>query len=213
MLKPEIKSGGEYAIRESPKAGSPIQRVRIVGHIRGHKWKVQWIDPNPGLVDYAESRQLIVPWKGLKAFLKEETASERLREHNRHFGYNENSPVVKALYEVFESLGDDVDFYKGVLTGSLEALGRVKTRAGTKDKVSSPAAYLDRQGIHHLPFDDALDLAKSLCAAEPSTVLVNIEASEREWSQRASRPGEGHMIGLLNEYRAAWALIRQWAGF
>jgi hypothetical protein len=69
MLKAEIKPGGEYAVREKRTPGVPFQRVRILEHVRGNKWKAQWIDPNPGLVDYIESGQLIVPWKEHKDFL------------------------------------------------------------------------------------------------------------------------------------------------
>ena len=43
-------------------------------------------------------------------------------------------------------------------------------------------------------------------------MLLEVEATERKWSQDARTPGEEHIIGLLNEYRASWALIRQWAG-
>ena len=42
--------------------------------------------------------------------------------------------------------------------------------------------------------------------------LPHVETTEREWSAKASRPGGEYMVGLLNEYRAAWALIRQWTG-
>lgn len=55
MLKSEIKPGVEYALREKRVPGSPFQRVRIIGHLRGNKWKAEWIDPNPGLTDYIES--------------------------------------------------------------------------------------------------------------------------------------------------------------
>ena len=40
-----------------------------------------------------------------------------------------------------------------------------------------------------------------------------IETTERKWSQEARQLGEEHLAGLLNEYRASWALIRQWAGY
>jgi hypothetical protein len=56
-------------------------------------------------------------------------------------------------------------------------------------------------------------LAQKFCAAEPSTVLIGIEATEREWSARASRPGEEYLVPLLNQYRASWAIIRQWTGY
>jgi len=73
-------------------------------------------------------------------------------------------------------------------------------------------SYVDRQGAFHAPFDEALELAKAFCAAEPSTVLVGVEATEGKWSQQASRPDGEYVVSLLNEYRAAWALIRQWTG-
>jgi hypothetical protein len=50
------------------------------------------------------------------------------------------------------------------------------------------------------------------CAAEPATVLVGVETTESDWARQARRPGEDYMVPLLNEYRASWALIRQWAG-
>ncbi len=53
---------------------------------------------------------------------------------------------------------------------------------------------------------------KAFCAAEPSTVLVGVEATEGKWAREASQPGGNHLVSLLNEYRASWALIRQWAG-
>jgi hypothetical protein len=37
-------------------------------------------------------------------------------------------------------------------------------------------------------------------------------ATERKWTQEASQPGGDHLVSLLSEYRAAWALIRQWTG-
>jgi len=129
MLKSELQPGTDYALRERREIGAPLQRVRIIEHIRKNKWKAQWIEPNPGLLDYVESGQLIVPWKERKAFLREEESVERLRNHNRALGYEDDSPLAKALYEIFENVGDDISFYRGVLRGSQEALARVKTRA------------------------------------------------------------------------------------
>jgi hypothetical protein len=212
MLKSEIKAGTEYALREKRLPGVAFQRVRIIEHIRGNKWKAEWIEPNPGLIHYVESGQLIVPWKERLSFLKEEESEERLRSQNRLHGYEENSPIANALYTIFESVGDDVSFYKGVLRGSPEALDRVKARAGVASGNDSRIAYKDRSGTIRLPFDEALELARRFCAAEPAAVLVKVEATEREWAQSARRPGEEYIIGLLNEYRAAWALIRQWTG-
>lgn len=212
MLKSEIKAKTEYALREKRIPGTPFQRVRVIEHVRRNKWKVEWIDPNPGLVDYVESGQLIVPWKEHKAFLKEEANGEHIREHNERHGYErEDAPVTEALQQVFESVGDGVDFDKGSVVGFPDAIERLRTRAGIVAGQESPAAYVDRRGRLHLPFDVALDLGRKFCAAEPSTVLVGVEATEREWTHKVER-GEDYIVTLLNRYRASWALIRQWAG-
>src|SRR5205807_6238530 len=93
MQKAEIKPRAEYAFREKRVPGGPVERVRVLEHIRGNKWKTEWIEPNPGLVHYVESGQLLCPWKERKAFLKEEENRERLLKHNDDQGYSENSPI------------------------------------------------------------------------------------------------------------------------
>lgn len=165
-----------------------------------------------GLVHYVESSQLIVPWKEHKAFLKEEEESARLWNHNIRMGYKNNSPVDNALSEVFESTGDEVSFYRGTLSGDVEAFERIRMRAGAAMTPHSPVAYFDRAKTLHLPFDEAIELARRFCAAEPATVLTRIEGTERDWAQEARRPGKEYMVGLPNGYRAAWALVREWAG-
>jgi len=82
VLKADITPGLEYAFREKRATGVPFQRVRILEHLRGNKWKAEWIDPNPGLVHFVESGHLIAAWGDLKAFLKEESSAERLKAHN-----------------------------------------------------------------------------------------------------------------------------------
>jgi len=47
MVKSEIEPRREYAMRERRPPGSPFQRVRIIEHIRGNKWKAERIDFNP----------------------------------------------------------------------------------------------------------------------------------------------------------------------
>ena len=212
MQKSDIKPKTEYALREKRTPGTPFQRVLVIEHARRNKWKVEWIGPNPSLVDYVESGKLVVPWKEHKAFLKEEENAQRIQEHNVRHGYdNDDSPVANALQQVFESVGDDVYFDKGSVVGLPEAVDRIRKRARLDASQESPVAYVDRRGRLHLPFDVALDLGRKFCAAEPSTVLVGVEATERGWSQKADR-GEDYIVSLLNEYRASWALIRQWAG-
>lgn len=212
MLKREIIPGNQYVLREKRTPGSPFQRVRVIEHVRGNKWKAEWIDPNPGLVHYVESNQLVVAWKQHKAFLREEERAARLREYNLQVGYERDSPLENALSEVFESVGDAVSFDRGTLSGKPDAIARLRIRAGVAPDLNSPIAYVDRASSLHLPFDEALEIARNFCAAEPSTVLTRIEGTEQEWAHEARRPGEEYMVPLLNEYRAAWALVRQWTG-
>jgi len=104
MLKSEIKPGSEYAFCEKRTPGTPFERVRIIEHVRSNKWKAKWIDPNPGLVDYIESGQLIVPWKEHRAFLKEEADEERIQKYNDDHGYTDkNRPVITGLEQVFRA--------------------------------------------------------------------------------------------------------------
>jgi hypothetical protein len=49
--------------------------------------------------------------------------------------------------------------------------------------------------------------------SEPNTVLMNVESTEREWTQKAGQSGNEYSLPLLNEYRASWAIIRQWASY
>lgn len=211
MLKGDIRPGCDYGFREART--SPLEHVRVLEHIRGNKWKVEWIDPNPGLVHYAESGQLICFWKERRAVLEEEERRHRLKKHNEEQGYSESSPVTDALYQVFESLGEkEVSFYKGVVRCTTEAIERVRARAKIKVADRSPYVYTDRQGTLHLPYEEALEIAKGFCAAEPGAVLAGVEATERQWARESRTPGREYMASLLNEFQASAALIRQWTG-
>lgn len=75
-----------------------------------------------------------------------------------------------------------------------------------------PAGYRDRHGNSHLPFEVALILARAFAAAEPRTVLDHIEVLERDAAVEAREPGKRYLLAVLEESRASWALVRQWAG-
>jgi hypothetical protein len=212
MDKSTIVIGKEYAIRERRIEGSPLHRIKLLEHIRHNKWKARWIDPNPGLVDYVESAQIIVLWKDAKAFLKDEANAARLAERNEREGYDPRAPIADAVMQVYGAMGDDIDFYGNTIKGSADAFARIRTRARDSDTSQPIGAYVDRTGNVHWPFAAGLKLAKKFCAAEPSTVLTDVEASERQWAIKMSQPGHECLIPMLNEHRAEWALIRQWTG-
>lgn len=62
-----------------------------------------------------------------------------------------------------------------------------------------------------MPFAEAVELAMALCAAEPSMVQTGIDVAEKKWARHASATGDDSSRLSLNQYRAGWALIRQWA--
>jgi hypothetical protein len=212
MQKPDIAPGSEYAIRERRVVGGPFQRVKILEHIRHNKWKAKWLDPNPGLIDYVESAQVIVAWGEQRAYLKDEENAAALSERNRREGYEPRSPVTEAVEQVIDEMHDDIVCTHGDIRASREALTRILTRIHEPGRADPIGSYVDRKGKVHWPFKAGLELAQRFCAAEPSTVLVAIEATEREWATKASRPGDEYIIPLLNQYRANWAIIRQWTG-
>lgn len=210
--KVNIICGKEYAFREVRGCKSPLQHIKVIEHLRHNKWKAKWIEPNPGLIDYVESAQIIVPWRERKAFLWDEENAAGLIERNKADGFQPKSPTTEAVQQVFESVGDEVDFYRHELPCSQESLARLRARADDQSGTDSLAGYPDRTGRVHWPLAPALELARKFCAAEPSTVLKGIEAMERQWSMESSRPGGEYLISLLNQYRASWAIIRQWTG-
>jgi hypothetical protein len=211
MNSKDILPGRKYALRE-PANPTELQCVRAAEHIRRDKWRVEWIEPNPGLVDFVKSREILYLWTDRKKFLRDETKDKELRTEAKRYWPGEEHPLNNAIYEVFESTGEQVNICKGVLSGLPDSLGRISKRA-TYEWPYSTTAYSDRFGIQHYPWDIALGLAKAFAAAEPNTVLLHIEVCERNWEIEVREAGGSYLIPLLEHYRAAWSIVRQWAGF
>ena len=142
--------------------------------------------------------------------MREEEKERLVREHNERSGYDhDDSPVPSAVLQVFESVGDDLSFYRGVLTGQPEALAPCEGARPPRREQALFGCVVDRHGRIHVPFDEAMGLARAFSAVEPSTVLAGVESTEQDWSQEAVQPGKDYLVGLLNKYRASWATIRQ----
>jgi hypothetical protein len=206
MLKSELKSGVEYAFREKRVSGAPLERIKLIQHVRGSRWKAKWIDTHPGLVDYVTTAQILVAWKEHKQFLQEENDLAHLR------GYDGNFPVCEALQQVFESVKDGISYDRGILLTTLEPLNRLRARSRLSEYVLQSPAFQSRDDTLRLPHDQAEELARTFCMAEPAPVLIDIETTERNWSMDVARPGNEYLVPLLNQYRASWAIIRQWCG-
>src|SRR5690606_38847820 len=76
MEQREIKIGGHYGLREHVRPGEPLQHVKVLERAR-RKWKVEWIDPKPGLTDYVRSNNRIVPWGGTNTLPSRRTPPPR----------------------------------------------------------------------------------------------------------------------------------------
>lgn len=96
--------------------------------------------------------------------------------------------MITALQQVFESVGDGTSFRDGSLVGSPEAIERFVAGTKTGPRKESFVTYVDRQGNLHLPYEEAFEFVRKFFAAEPSTVLVEVEAFERKWSHKAHMP-------------------------
>ncbi len=123
--------------------------------------------------------------------------------------HGEDHPITQAVNDVLESTGEGLSTYHGILTDSPDVIDRVCNRAA----IAPPAPYVaftDRHGQRHLPFDSALEIAKAFAAAEPATVLLHIDTRESATAVEAQDPAKRYLVGLLEEWRAGWALIRQW---
>lgn len=214
MERQAIELGSEYAAREPPSPGTEMQHVRVLEQARRGRWKVEWIDPNPGLVDYLRSANIICPWSARKTFLRSERQRSTIRSASASMWPGDDHPLSTAVDEVLDATGEALTVDKGVLTAEADAIDRVCTRAGAAldDLPETTVAYVDAEDRRHLTFAAALHLARAFAAAEPSTVLLHIDTVERRYVVEASEVANGYLVPLVERWRAGWALARQWAG-
>jgi hypothetical protein len=214
MNAKDIKPGAEYGFRERPAAGLLLERVKVIERVRGGKWKVEWLDPNPGLTDYVKSASIVVPWAKRRALLRDEDSDARLVACSREQWPGRDSPLEDAVSAVLEATGEEmfaVYGRSGVWNAPPECMERIAARAGIA-LPESAYAYTDRNGLRHQPFEVALRVAQAFAASEPRTVLTNVELQERQYEIEAKEPGGAHLLPLLQRWRVGWAIVRQWAG-
>jgi hypothetical protein len=210
MDKSNVTVGRHYAVREH--AGDELEHVRVLESVRSGKWRVEWVSPNAGLVDFVRSRDIIIEWGQRRALLRDERAGQLLAECVERSSYpGPQHPLTKAVESVLDAASEpSVWLHQGVLTFKRDGIARMAARVGVPAP-EHPTGYADRNGWCHLPWSCALELAEAFARNEPATVLEPIDAEEREWSVRSREPGEQHLVRLLTGYRAVWAIVRQWA--
>jgi hypothetical protein len=207
-----IEIGTEYGLRERVQAGELLERIRVLERVRSGRWRVEWLEGDrEGLKDFVKSKNIIVPWRERRAFLRDEEKARVFNAHVERTAPPEKNPIHDAMNTVFESTGDAVSYWNGALTGEQEALERVANRAQAAIP-DSPYVFVDRFGTTHLPFEIAVALAQAFAAAEPESVLLAVDTQQRKYETEAREPGSAFLVPLVNEWRASWALVRQWAG-
>src|ERR1700744_2860259 len=178
MVREELRCGEKYGFRERPRfEDAPLQCVQLLKHVRGRKWQVRWIDTHPGLIDYIDSVQILVPWAERKAYLQEEQDREAMGRHNTDVGFAPDSVMADAVHTVFENIGDDgyFDYRDGSMSGSAESIERLRVRANLSEaefSLAAPYSYIERSGRLRLPYECAVKFARAFCAQEPAGVLA-----------------------------------------
>jgi hypothetical protein len=215
MEKADIEPHRRYAIRERVSEGEPLQRVEVVDRVRNAKWKVRFLDePNPGLLDYISSKQIVCRWAERHRFLRDEQRLVVIDSLDENV--IDGHPRTEAVSLVLASSGEpDAALWRGRLSISPDQLERIMARAGLQGKGADidPLAFVDRHGEAHVPFRAAERLAQAFAATEPKTVLLAVRQEEDRLEAAGWLPGERYKHKRLQELRPSFALARQWAGF
>lgn len=214
LEKSAIQISSEYAYRENARRHDSPQRVKVLSASRANHWKVEFLEgDDEGIQQQVKSANLLWPWKENKACLREEQQHDALLRSVDESWPGSADPVVLAVTEVLDNSGENVWVHKGEMEVDPEVLERLSRRANMEMPDVTYPAFKDRRGRFHFPWTEAVELAKNLCAAEPTAVLLTLEQQEREWEFEARQPGNAHMVKVINEYRPSNALIRQWATY
>lgn len=157
MQRDSITPTRQYAIRERVSIGEPLQRVEVIEHARGTKWKVRFLDePNPGLVDYVTSKQIICTWTDRRKYTRDEERLAALEALDGNVW--DGHPREQAVSLVLLSTGErGAEVYRGRLSITPDRLQRIMARAGLEGTVSDldPMAFVDRHGEVQVPFRGA----------------------------------------------------------
>jgi hypothetical protein len=157
--------------------------------------------------------QLVVLWKDRRSFLRDEDNWHLLEACGSSWPGHDH-PLSEAVDLIIDSTGEREIYVgnRGELCCSEGALDRVQQRANIEISIDKPG-FRDRQNTLRLPFEVAVTLARAFAAAEPQTVLLQVETSEQRYEQESREIGNFYLVPLLQRWRAGWALCRQWAGF
>jgi hypothetical protein len=214
----DIEVGKLYGIREGRASltDRPIHKVKVVAKLDDKKRpKVRYLEGvREGLEEFARTVQFVAKWADVKRVLRDEASLETLRVANAEFL---NDVVWEAISAVIFSTGENtmvpMESPNRIEIPTFD-IKRIEERFDLEPlKSSHRAAFVDREGILHLPFEAAESLAKHIAHSEPDAVLLYIQQHEDEMLAAGYQPGMRHRHHMLREHQPAYALARQWAGF
>lgn len=215
MRYQDIVIGGDYGLRLRLSASEPLHHVRVTQKVdRNKQVKVRHVEgDNDGMEEFFPFRNVVVPWKRRRQFLRNEESLRLIRELSADV-----DPVTKeAVQSVFGAAGEHSAFVHsdGHCSASAEAVRRLAARAGLPEALREldSFAFVDDMGNAQLTFRAAYRLATELAKREPDTVTMEVEAREEELRAGGYGPGERWQHEWLRDQRPAFALMRQWAGF
>ena len=131
------------------------------------RWRVEYLDPNPGLVDFVTSANLIVAWTQRTGLARDEQRHETLVGCSEQRWDGPDSPLTEAVNEVLEATGEDLDARQhGIICSPPEVLERVAQRAGI-DPATHVYGYRVQNETNRLPFECALTLGRAIANRRP----------------------------------------------
>lgn len=216
----EIDVGKIYGIREGRAnlPDRPIHKVKVVAKLDDKKRpKVRYLEgEQTGLEEFVRTSQFLAKWGDVKRVLRDEANLEKLQSANSGAF---NDVVWEAISAVIFSTGEDAmvpwDSPRGIhrIEVPKSESGRIEARFELEPLESSHrAAFVDREGKLHLPFEAAESVAKHIAQREPEAVLLYIKQHEDEMLATGYEPGMRHRHDMLRDHQPAYALARQWAG-
>lgn len=205
--------GRRYGFREK-RSDSDLIKVKLLDKV-GRKGKVKIVfeeGPHPGLEEYVNTRQIVVPWGERKALLRDEKRLGELLEYSEP---RSDRALAAACSAVLEATGEPGAWAGEAVTSMDEReLQRILDRSGLDGSPSDlhPLGFCDRHGEVHLPLDAVVGLAQAFAAAEPRTVVECIDDQEEELRLKGNQPGDRWYHQYLREQMPGFAIARQWAG-
>jgi hypothetical protein len=223
--------GEQWAYRERPRTmGGPVTSVEVLQHgpPRSRKVRVRWLDGEfAGLDEWVSGARLIARWDGIEPLLEDERCDLEL-EAAQPDPFDQN--VAAAIQEVGLAIESPVWFeiHRGAVRVQIDDFNSVADEVPMppQELLSSPGAYVDREGALHLGQAISLDLAQRFCQQQADRILTrgrdSIERIRRAVITGVYEPcyeriepwhiATAKAEAWLIEAETTWRTVRAWCG-